>query len=166
VAEAVVDRLEVVQVQQEQGRRRPGRVAEAAEGLAQPPGEPGPVGQPGERVDAGPAGQLGGQVGPFQGQRHLGAEAVQGGPGLVGDQRVGDRRGGLGDRGGQPQQLGRGGGGHLVDGGGVGCGQQGGPGRGEHPLAFGGAPPTARELQAHDRSFSAEWTPQAGAVGL
>jgi hypothetical protein len=31
---------------------------------------------------------------------------------------------------------------------------------------FGGAPPTARELQAHDRSFSAEWTPQAGAVGL
>jgi hypothetical protein len=49
VAEAVVDGLEVVQVQQ-QGRRT--LLVQSAQGLTQPPGEGGP---------AGPPGQLGGQ---------------------------------------------------------------------------------------------------------
>jgi hypothetical protein len=39
--------------------------------------EPGPVGQPGERVDAVPNGQLRGQRGATQCQCHLGAEAVE-----------------------------------------------------------------------------------------
>jgi hypothetical protein len=162
VAEAVVDRLEVVQVQQEQGRRRRAGPLEGAKRLLQPPGERRPVGQPGERVDAGPAGHLGGQLGSPQGQADLGAEALQGVTGLVGDQL--GVPGQLG-RGVQAEQLGGGLGGHPVDGGGVGRGQQGRPGRGQQPLAAGG-PPRRWELPPHVRSSSAEWTPQTGAVGL
>ena len=103
---------------------------EGAKRLLQPPGERRPVGQPGERVDAGPAGHLGGQLGPPQGQGDLGAEALQGVTGLVGDQL--GVPGQLG-RGVQAEQPGGGLGGHPVDGGGIGRGQQGRPGRGQQP---------------------------------
>jgi hypothetical protein len=131
---------------------------EGAERLLQPTRERRPVGQPGERVDAGPPGHLGGQVGPLQGQGDLGAEALKGVAGLVGDQL--GVRGQLG-RGVKAEQLGGGLGGHPVDGGGVGRGQQGRPGRCQQPLAAGG-PPRRWELPPHVRSSSAEWTPQAG----
>jgi hypothetical protein len=155
VAEAVVDGLEVVQVQQQQGRGGAG-AGERGQGLGQAAGEQGPVAEPGEGVEGGQPGQLGGQLGPVQGQGHLGAEGGQGLAGLQGDQLLagqGRRR--------QAQQLGGGGGGHPADGVGVLGGQQGRAGRGEHPLA-GGPPPPRWELQAHDRSSSAEPTPQAG----
>jgi hypothetical protein len=67
VAEAVVDRLEVVQVEQEQGRGGPGR-RKLGQGLAEAPGERDPVVEPGQGVDAGPPDQLGGQLGPVEGQ--------------------------------------------------------------------------------------------------
>src|ERR671911_92016 len=125
---------------------------EGAERLLQPPREGGPVGQPGERVDAGPPGHLGGQVGPFQGQGHLGPEGLEGGPGLLGDQvQVAGQLG----RGVEAEQLGGGLGGDPVDGGGVGRGQQGRPRRGQQPLTAGGAPPRW-ELPPHVRSSWAE----------
>jgi hypothetical protein len=65
-----------------------------------------------------------------QGQGDLGAEALQGVTGLVGDQL--GVPGQLG-RGVQAEQPGGGLGGHPVDGGGIGRGQQGHPGRGQQP---------------------------------
>jgi hypothetical protein len=45
--------------------------------LAEPPAQPRPVGQPGERIDAVAPVQLGGQAGATQCRCHLGGEAVE-----------------------------------------------------------------------------------------
>jgi hypothetical protein len=98
------------------GRRRCG----AGHRLPQPLQEPRPVGQPGERVDGGARGQLGGEGGPVQGQRPLPGDglllAAEDAAEQVGergdDGEAGDLRGHLGEQrravGARSQRRGRG----------------------------------------------------------